>query len=217
MLDGEAKEERLLQLAVGGDLMEKILDRRVLVRRQLQNGAFQQVDVDGPAAGICRGAVGEWVSAMASRAEGTIIFLKKKGREGGRKRTLHKGLEQRLLGGRARGAGGGCGASKADVRRAAGTQRARIAEEVRPVAEKLGCSVAQLALAWTLINPNVSTAIMGASSLEQLEDNLGSLDVVEKLTDEVLEELDEILQNKPTATASGMGRTYRQHATAARL
>ena len=103
------------------------------------------------------------------------------------------------------------------MRRTVGTQRARIAEEVRPVAEKLGCSVAQLALAWTLINPNVSTAIIGASSLEQLEDNLGSLDVVEKLTDEVLEELDEILQNKPTATASGMGRTYRQHATAARL
>ena len=62
-------------------------------------------------------------------------------------------------------------------------------------------------------------AIAGGAppSLEQLEDNLGSLDVVEKLTDEVLEELDEILQNKPTATASGMGRTYRQHATAARL
>ena len=55
----------------------------------------------------------------------------------------------------------------------------------------------RLALAWTIKNPNVSTAIMGASKLSQLEDNLKALDTVAMLTPEVMERIEGILGNKP--------------------
>jgi aryl-alcohol dehydrogenase-like predicted oxidoreductase len=54
-----------------------------------------------------------------------------------------------------------------------------------------------MALAWCLKNPNVSTVITGASKVEQLEDNLKALDVVDQLTDEVLDEIEAILKTKP--------------------
>lgn len=53
----------------------------------------------------------------------------------------------------------------------------------------------------------MSTAIIGATSLAQLEDNLGALDVVEMLTPKVLDELDEILQTKPPADPMANYRT----------
>ena len=65
------------------------------------------------------------------------------------------------------------------------------------VAEELGCSTAQLALAWCLLNPNVSTVITGASKPEQVIDNMKSVDIVEKLTAEVVDEIEAILDNKP--------------------
>jgi aryl-alcohol dehydrogenase-like predicted oxidoreductase len=52
-----------------------------------------------------------------------------------------------------------------------------IAQEVKDVAADLGRSAAQVALAWTLQNPDVTSPIMGARTLAQLEDNLGALDV----------------------------------------
>jgi len=69
--------------------------------------------------------------------------------------------------------------------------------EMLPIAEELGCSMAQLALAWTLKNPNVSTTITGASKVEQVIDNMKAIDVVEKLTPEVMERIEAILDNKP--------------------
>lgn len=54
-----------------------------------------------------------------------------------------------------------------------------------------------LALAWVAINPNTSTVILGASRPEQVLDNLKALDVIPKLTPEVLEKIDKILANKP--------------------
>lgn len=69
--------------------------------------------------------------------------------------------------------------------------------QMMPIAEELGCSMAQLALSWCLKNPDVSTVITGASRPEQVTENLGALDVVEKLDDDVMERLDEILDNKP--------------------
>jgi voltage-dependent potassium channel beta subunit len=60
------------------------------------------------------------------------------------------------------------------------------------VAADLGCNVAQLALAWAAKNPHVSTVIMGASKLDQLKDNLGALDVMPKLTPEVMARIDDI-------------------------
>ncbi|KAI0800609.1 voltage-gated potassium channel beta-2 subunit [Fomes fomentarius] len=66
------------------------------------------------------------------------------------------------------------------------------------LAEKeLGCSVQHLALAWLVVNPNTSTVILGASKPEQVVDNLKALDVVPKLTPEILEKIEKILDNAP--------------------
>lgn len=65
------------------------------------------------------------------------------------------------------------------------------------LAEEIGTTMPRLALAWTIKNPNVSTAIMGASKLSQLEDNLKALDTVALLTPEVMERIEGILGNKP--------------------
>ena len=64
-------------------------------------------------------------------------------------------------------------------------------ERLRPIAEGLGCSMAQLALAWILREPNVAAAIIGASRPEQLADNAGASDV--KLDDATLRAIDEAL------------------------
>lgn len=66
-----------------------------------------------------------------------------------------------------------------------------------PIAEELGCSMAQLALAWLLKNPNVSTVITGASRAEQVTENMKALEVVDKLTDDVMQRIEGILDNKP--------------------
>ncbi len=66
-------------------------------------------------------------------------------------------------------------------------------ERVRKMTEyakKIGLAPAVLAIAWCLKNPNVSTAILGATKKEQLKQNLSALDAVDKLTPEVLKELD---------------------------
>ena len=60
------------------------------------------------------------------------------------------------------------------------------------VAAELGCSVAQLAIAWVAKNPHVSTVITGASKLSQLQANLGAVDVIAKLTPEVMAKIDAI-------------------------
>ncbi|KAI5211125.1 Aldo/keto reductase [Aureobasidium subglaciale] len=70
------------------------------------------------------------------------------------------------------------------------------------VAEKLGGTVTQLSLAWAAKNPNVSTVILGATKVEQLEDNFGALKLLEKLTPEIMEEIEKILDNKPAGPAT---------------
>jgi voltage-dependent potassium channel beta subunit len=60
------------------------------------------------------------------------------------------------------------------------------------IATELGCSVAQLAIAWVAKNPRVSTVITGASKLSQLQSNLGAVDVIAKLTPEVMARIDAI-------------------------
>jgi aryl-alcohol dehydrogenase-like predicted oxidoreductase len=69
--------------------------------------------------------------------------------------------------------------------------------KLAPIAADLGISMAHMALAWCLKNPHVSTIITGASRVEQVHENLKALDVVEKLTPEVLEHIDQVLGNKP--------------------
>jgi aryl-alcohol dehydrogenase-like predicted oxidoreductase len=61
--------------------------------------------------------------------------------------------------------------------------------------------MAQMALLWCLKNPNVSTVILGASKVQQLEENLKALDHKDKFTDEVLNKIEEVLNNKPEMPA----------------
>ena len=65
------------------------------------------------------------------------------------------------------------------------------------VADELGTSLATLSIAWTISNPNVTTAILGATRKEQLEENLKALEVYPKLTSEVKDRIDEIIGTKP--------------------
>ena len=58
------------------------------------------------------------------------------------------------------------------------------------MADELGCTAAQLAIAWCTMNPHVSTVITGASRPEQVEENLRALEVVPLLTPEVMARLD---------------------------
>ena len=63
--------------------------------------------------------------------------------------------------------------------------------QLEPIAAGLGGTVAQLALAWVAKNPHVSTVITGASRVDQLKANLGALDLLDKLTPEVMARIDE--------------------------
>ena len=71
------------------------------------------------------------------------------------------------------------------------------AKRLQPLAAELGCSMAQMALAWCLKNPNVSTVITGASRREQVVENMKAIEVVPKLTPDVLETIEGVLGNKP--------------------
>lgn len=63
-------------------------------------------------------------------------------------------------------------------------------ERLRPVADRLGCSMAQLSLAWCTLHPMVSTVITGASRPGQVVENFDALDVIPLLTDEVVAEIE---------------------------
>jgi voltage-dependent potassium channel beta subunit len=70
-------------------------------------------------------------------------------------------------------------------------------QALEKVAQRLDASVAQLAIAWCLKNPRVSTVILGASRLSQLEENLGALAVAGRLDDEIMASIEEIVGNRP--------------------
>jgi voltage-dependent potassium channel beta subunit len=65
------------------------------------------------------------------------------------------------------------------------------------LAEELGVSMAALSIAWCIKNPNVTTAILGATKKEQLTENLKALDVLLKLDDAVMQRIEDIVQTKP--------------------
>ena len=69
--------------------------------------------------------------------------------------------------------------------------------KIAPIAEELDCTMAQLAIAWCLANPNVSTVITGASRPEQVRENMKAMEVYERLTPDVLGWIEEIVDNKP--------------------
>lgn len=68
---------------------------------------------------------------------------------------------------------------------------------LQQLALELGTTLPKLAIAWCVKNPNVSTAILGASKTEQLKETLTSLETLPLLTTEIMEKIDMILQNKP--------------------
>ena len=78
-----------------------------------------------------------------------------------------------------------------------GQSAIRTADEVAGVARELGITPAQLAIAWCLKNPDVSTVILGASRKEQLIENLEALDKVPLLTAEVMETIEGVLKHRP--------------------
>ncbi|MEX1178555.1 MAG: aldo/keto reductase [Nitriliruptor sp.] len=65
--------------------------------------------------------------------------------------------------------------------------------ELGEVADELDGTLAQLAIAWCAVNPNVSSVITGASKVEQVHDNMGAIDLLPKLTPDVLERIDDIV------------------------
>lgn len=66
------------------------------------------------------------------------------------------------------------------------------ADKLATIAKEIGCTLAQLAIAWCVSNEHVSTVILGASSVAQLDENLDSLNFVDKLTPEIRARIDEI-------------------------
>lgn len=65
------------------------------------------------------------------------------------------------------------------------------------IAKEIGTTLPKLGIAWCVKNPNVSTAILGASKPEQLKETITSLEVLPLLTNEVMEKIESVLQNKP--------------------
>jgi aryl-alcohol dehydrogenase-like predicted oxidoreductase len=71
------------------------------------------------------------------------------------------------------------------------------AKKISELSAELGITTAALSIAWCIRNPHVTTAILGATKKQQLLDNLKAIEVMEKLTPEVLEKIEKIMQNKP--------------------
>jgi len=71
-------------------------------------------------------------------------------------------------------------------------------KSLQKIADELGLSLAQLSIMWCLKNKHVSTVILGASKAHQFKENLATLDLTEKLTAEVIEQIETVLDNKPS-------------------
>jgi voltage-dependent potassium channel beta subunit len=76
-------------------------------------------------------------------------------------------------------------------------ERNRRVRDLKEVADKLGCTLSQLAIAWCAHNENVSTVITGASRVEQVHENMKALDVIAQIDDEVMERIDVIIYFTP--------------------
>ncbi|MFN2196002.1 MAG: potassium channel beta subunit family protein [Anaerolineales bacterium] len=78
-----------------------------------------------------------------------------------------------------------------------GRQQLEKVRQLQPIADDLDCSMAQLAIAWCLKNPNVSTVITGASRPSQVVENMHALEIVPKLNADVMKRIEAVLDNKP--------------------
>ncbi|MBY5407731.1 aldo/keto reductase [Rhizobium leguminosarum] len=79
----------------------------------------------------------------------------------------------------------------------AGRAQLKQVGELAKLADEIGMSITHLALLWCLANRNVSTVILGASRASQLQDNLAALSHRQKMTSDVLDQIDTIVGNKP--------------------
>jgi len=70
-------------------------------------------------------------------------------------------------------------------------------KKLSKLASQAGISLTHMALAWCLKNPNVSSVITGASKASQVADNMKAMDVVEKMTPDLMEAIEKVLDNKP--------------------
>jgi len=75
--------------------------------------------------------------------------------------------------------------------------RIKKTKKLNEYANKLDVKMAALSIAWCLKNPYVTTAILGATKKEQLLDNLKAIEILPRLTPEVMERIDKIMQTKP--------------------
>ena len=75
-------------------------------------------------------------------------------------------------------------------------QRLAKVQALEPIAKELNCTLSQLAIAWCLKNPFVSTVITGATRVEQVKENMKASEVAPKLTPEVLQRIDKIFDLK---------------------
>ena len=78
-----------------------------------------------------------------------------------------------------------------------GKKKLEAVSKLADLAAELNISMPQLALAWCLKNPNVSTVITGASKPEQVRQNMEAVEMSDKLTDDVMDRIESILNNKP--------------------
>jgi len=76
------------------------------------------------------------------------------------------------------------------------------AKQLEEVAKEIGATLAQFSIAWVAANKNVSTVILGATSIEQLDENLKAMEFIDKITPEIREKVDAIVQYKPRVLPS---------------
>lgn len=78
-----------------------------------------------------------------------------------------------------------------------GRQKLQKVQELSKISDEAGIPMPQFALAWCLKNENVSTVITGASKAEQVRQNMKAIEVVDQMTPEIMERIEEVLDNKP--------------------
>lgn len=78
-----------------------------------------------------------------------------------------------------------------------GQQRLEKVRRLTRIADEIDGTPAQLAIAWCLKNPHVSTVITGASRVDQIHDNMRAIELVDRLGEDVMEQIEAILDNKP--------------------
>jgi voltage-dependent potassium channel beta subunit len=86
---------------------------------------------------------------------------------------------------------------RAELESPRGREQVQKTTQLAGIARELGITVSQLAIAWCLLNPNVSTVILGATGPEQLRENLAASEAVAKLTPEVVARIESVVGNKP--------------------